>query len=202
MGYAQAGFEVEGIDVVAQPHYPFCFHERNALACSAQFLRSFDVVHASPPCQAHSDLKTRTTTHYPDLISLTRQMLVQAGVPYVIENVDTAPLIDPILLCGTMFKELRVIRHRLFESNLPTYTPNVHPAHPLMFTHDKRKSQYGRLDQWTSYIQVTGGGAIIENKLQAMGIDWKMTHPEVNEAVPPPYTRWLGSQILEFLEAF
>lgn len=65
-------------------------------------------------------------------------------------------------------------------------------AHPLVFTHDKRKNHYGKLDQNTSFVQVTGGGnATVENKAAAMRIDW-MTGKELNEAVPPAYTEYVG----------
>jgi DNA modification methylase len=155
----------------------------------------FDAVHASPPCQAHSDLQKQNKRSYPDLDRPDRELLHQTGLPYVIENVEGAPLIDPITLCGTMFPGLRVIRHRLFESNFAITAPAASGKHPLVFTHDKRKAHYGKLDQDTAFVQVTGGGnCTVANKLDAMGIDW-MTGAEVNEAIPPAYTEHLGHQI-------
>jgi DNA (cytosine-5)-methyltransferase 1 len=107
-----------------------------------------------------------------DLIEPTRDLLQFIGLPYVIENVEGAPLLDPVLLCGTQFPGLRVIRHRLFETSFPV-PPLPHGRHPLVFTHDKRKNHYGRLDQNVSFVQVTGGGnATVANKAAAMGIDW------------------------------
>jgi len=48
-------------------------------------------------------------------------------------------------------------------------------------------------------VQVTGGGnASVANKLDAMGIDW-MTGREVNQAIPPAYTEWIGGQLIERL---
>ena len=64
-----------------------------------------------------------------------RERLLAAGVPYVIENVKGAPLLDPIVLCGTMFPGLRVLRHRLFESNVALTAPPRPASHPLTFTH-------------------------------------------------------------------
>jgi DNA (cytosine-5)-methyltransferase 1 len=200
MGYYRAGFEVVGIDIAPQPNYPFEFYQHDALEwiAAAKYVMqgSFAAVHASPPCQAHSDLQKQNKRIYADFIPMTRKLLVDTGLPYVIENVEGAPLIDPVMLCGTMFPGLRVIRHRLFETNWPLTAP-THGTHPLVFTHDKRKAHYGQLDQDTAFVQVTGGGnATVANKAAAMGIDW-MTGRELNEAIPPAYTEWVGGALLE-----
>ena len=201
VGYARAGFEVVGVDIYPQPNYPFDFIEADALGLLLlpSFLDGFDAVHASPPCQAYSDLQRRTRRTYPDLIGPVRERLEATGLPWVIENVDGAPLRDPVVLCGTMFPGLRVLRHRLFETSFPVAQPR-HPArHPLVFTHDKRKAHYGRLDQATSYVQVTGGGnCTVANKRAAMGIPW-MTGRELNEAIPPVYTQYVGAALRESL---
>lgn len=205
VGYDRAGFEVVGVDIAPQPNYPFEFvhadvTERGVLDWLVDGVGSFDAIHASPPCQAYSDLQRRTGRSYPKLIDSTRELLQSSGLPYVIENVEGAPLVDPILLCGTMFPGLRVLRHRLFESNVPLFAP-VHPKpHPLVFTHDKRKGHYGLLDQDTAFVQVTGGGnCSVANKAAAMGIDW-MTGAELNEAIPPRYTEYVGHFLLAALD--
>jgi DNA (cytosine-5)-methyltransferase 1 len=198
VGYHRAGWDVIGVDITPQPNYPFAFIQADAMQVleALPFLK-VDAIHASPPCQAYSDLQKRTKGVYPELIEPVREMLQESGLPYIIENVDGAPLIDPIVLCGTMFAELRVLRHRLFESNVPLVAPPHPPgAHPLVFTHDKRKQHYGKLDQDTSYVQVTGGGnCTIANARAAMGIDWMRTKEELNEALPPAYTEYLGHQL-------
>ena len=130
-----------------------------------------------------------------------RSLLKATGLPYVIENVEGAPLVDPITLCGVSFPELRVIRHRLFESNVPLDAPVHKPHARLVFTHDKRKAHYGRLNQDESFVQVTGGGnCTVANKRDAMGIDW-MTGAELNEAIPPAYTEFIGAQLLAHIGA-
>src|ERR1700704_6385579 len=160
MGYHRAGFDVVGVDIEAQPNYPFEFVQGNAMRWLAEWgsvPTMFDAIHASPPCQAYSDLQRRTGRSYPELIEPVRELLIANGLAYIIENVEGAPLIDPPMLCGTMFSGLRVLCHRLFETNFPTEAP-PHRKHPLVFTHDKRKAHHGNLDQNESFVQVTGGG--------------------------------------------
>lgn len=202
MGYHRAGFEVVGVDIDPQPNFPFEFIQADALGLSMDFLESFDAIHASPPCQSYSDLAKRNGNGHmwPRLIEPVREMLDATGLPYIIENVEGAPLLDPVVLCGTMFPPLRVIRHRLFESNIELQEPE-HGKHPLVFTHDKRKGHYGKLDQNVSFVQVTGGGnCSIANAKAAMGIDW-MTKNELNESIPPAYTEFLGKQLIEHVRA-
>jgi DNA (cytosine-5)-methyltransferase 1 len=204
MGYHRAGFDVIGIDIDPQPDYPFEFVQGDALSSWAWAKADWsrvDAIHASPPCQRYSDLAHRNgnADAWPDLVDPTRQLLQVANRPYVIENVEGAPLIDPVTLCGTMFAETSVIRHRLFETNWPLVAPSVHPKHPLVFTHDKRKAHYGRLDQDVSYVQVTGGGnATLANKRRAMAMPWANNHG-LNEAIPPAYTLWIGAQLGEHI---
>jgi DNA (cytosine-5)-methyltransferase 1 len=50
-------------------------------------------------------------------------------------------------------------------------------------------------------VQVTGGGnAPVWAKAQAMGIDW-MTGSELNEAIPPRFTEYIGRFLLDAIEA-
>jgi DNA (cytosine-5)-methyltransferase 1 len=196
MGYHQAGFEVVGVDNKIQRRYPFNFVLGDALSVGWRMMMSgrFGLVHVSPPCQKYSDLQKRTGKEYPDLIGPVREMLQDSGLPYVIENVDTAPLENPVMLCGTMFPGLRVYRHRLFETNWKLEQPE-HPKHTaLVYTFDKRKHHFGRALTEDMFVQVTGGGnAPIAEKKKAMGIDWMITK-EINEAIPPKYTKFVGEQ--------
>jgi DNA (cytosine-5)-methyltransferase 1 len=201
-GYAAAGFDVIGVDINPQPRYPYRFIQGDVFDVLPWLLERMDVaaVHTSPPCQRYSDLAKRNgnADAWPDLIPPVRELLQASRLPYVIENVEGAPLVDPVVLCGVMFPGLRVLRHRLFESNTPLSTP-PHGPHPLVFTHDKRKAHYGRLDQDTSFVQVTGGGnCTIANARDALGIDWMDKHG-LNESLPPAYTRHIGEQLLAHL---
>jgi DNA (cytosine-5)-methyltransferase 1 len=149
VGYSRAGFEVVGVDINPQPRYPFEFVQADALNLDADFIATFDAIHASPPCQSYSDLAKRNGNahEWPRLIEPVRELLVSTGLPYVIENVDGAPLIDAVVLCGTMFPRLRVLRHRLFEANFTILTP-PHQKHPKVHTFDRRKAHYGKTDEW------------------------------------------------------
>ena len=138
-GLMDAGFRVTGVDLMPQPHYVGdAFLKANVIELSPDLFRSFDLVWASPPCQAHSTMKHVHNAHrHADLIGATRTMLKASGVPYVIENVPSAPLIDPFMLCGSSFaleahgRELQ--RHRLFEASFPVMAPLCcHSGRPVL----------------------------------------------------------------------
>jgi DNA (cytosine-5)-methyltransferase 1 len=206
-GYHRAGFEVTGVDIKSQPRYPFQFHRADAMAFP---LDGFDFIHASPPCQAHTSLKVmHNAKPHLDLIPQTRDRLIAAGKPYVIENVPGAPLIAPILLCGTMFglgcdgAELR--RHRLFECSFPLLAPACqHGSESVIGVygghHRNRKRTIGihgegcrdsrrKSDKGVTDFNVNDGR-------KAMDIDW-MTIAELCQAIPPAYSEWIGRRILE-----
>lgn len=193
-GYAQAGHTMTGIDHIATKRYPYQFIKAEAISYLKEHGIEYDFIHASPPCQ-HWSLMAQGFT-WPDYIETLRLVLLDIGKPYIIENLPGSPLLNPIVLCGTQFPGLRVIRHRAFETSFPVL-PLPHEKHPLVFTLDKRKPHYGKLDQDTSFVQVTGGGnCSLKNKQSAMGnLDW-MTNDGINEAIPPAYTKYIA----EFME--
>lgn len=192
VGYHRAGFEVVGVDICPQPHYPFEFHQADALTYP---LEGFDAIHASPPCQAYSSMSAcipGLSEAYPDLIGQTRERLGSAGVPYVIENVGGGRrlLRDPLMLCGAMF-DLDLYRHRYFEANFP-WSMILHPGHGI------RGNRAGRWSPGT-IISVAGHNTALAECKRAMGIDW-MTGDELSEAIPPAYTEWIGRALLARLE--
>ena len=184
MGYHRAGFEVVGVDINPQPHYPFEFHQADALTYP---LEGFDAYHASPPCQRFSVMQQihHNQLIHPDLIDPMRQLLIRTGKAYVIENVPKAPIRVDLMLCGTMFG-LKMPRHRIFESNVPM------PCLTLSCNH---------LDTYDPYH----GGEMARNEkvklAKAMGIDWFMTRPEVREAIPPAYTEYIGKELMNTLRS-
>lgn len=207
-GYYDAGFDVVGVDIEPQPNYPFEFIQADALEYLAQYGFIYDVIAASPPCQRNSRLKALTTARngdYPksseiDLIAPTRELCIKLGKPYVIENVVGAPLINPVMYCGSMFPELRVYRHRLFESNVPIVAPIHYP-------HRDTTPSAGNGVSPKGFISVCGTGGvkgmtsteIVEYWSMAMGIDW-MNRKELSQAIPPAFTEHIGLQIAKYYE--
>lgn len=167
MGYHRAGFEVVGVDIEPQKHFPFEFHQADALEFIREHGHEYDVIHASPPCQAYSVTSSWWQDRmHQDLIQPTRQALQQVGKPYIIENVPGAPLFNYVMLCGTMFG-LYVIRHRLFECN-----PQILFS-PRTCNHDLPVVQCGlRPKRWQEFASVVGHHSDVEYSGMAMGIDW------------------------------
>ena len=200
MGYCLAGFRVVGVDIEPQPHYPFEFHQADALTFP---LEGFDVIHASPPCQRFSrasNIHGNPKDRHPDLVAPTRLRCLAAGVPFVIENVPGAPLDDPIMLCGTMFEGLRVYRHRLFECHgFDAVAPGKCNHNNHTHRMGRSKGEYHTLDK-SPYITCVGHNFQAKSGRIAMQIDW-MTRGELSQAIPPAYTEWIGRQILRRMAA-
>jgi len=205
MGYSLAGFaDITGVDIAPQPSYPFEFVQAEALEFLAAHGHEYDIIHASPPCQAYSRIRGLVEARlgpreYPDLIAATRNLLMASGAIYVIENVPGAPLINPIMLCGTMFG-LRVFRHRLFEIG-----PNIfmlappHQRHPRGSTTNAYRGQ-SAFAHGATHICVAGANFSVADAKVAMGIDWMKTRREISQAIPPAYTKWIGEQLIQLLE--
>jgi DNA (cytosine-5)-methyltransferase 1 len=201
MGYVRAGFDVVGVDIAPQPNYAgHMFVQGDALDFLLCNYTKFDAFHASPPCQAHSALGKGTNDNsedYPDYLDATRAVLSMINKPYVIENVQGAPMQNPITLCGEMFG-LRVIRHRLFESNIELEQPQ----------HIKHR---GRVAGWRHgekfdgpYFAVYGNGGgkgTLQEWRDAMGMPWCQTKLEIAEAIPPAYTEYIGKQLSSHLDS-
>jgi DNA (cytosine-5)-methyltransferase 1 len=197
MGYHLAGFEVVGIDNKKQKRYPFEFIQADALEVlqDIDYLKSFDVLAGSPPCQTHSITQhlrnaQGKTTDKIDLIPQTREGFIKSGKPYIIENVPGSPLVNPVVVCGSSFN-LKVRRHRLFESNLEL-TGSVCDHK----TQGRPVGIYGSMRD-----EIPNGGRTaksIEQAREAMDIDW-MIWGELVEAIPPIYTKYLGEQIISQL---
>lgn len=189
-GLQMAGFHVTGVDIAPQPRYAGdVFIQADALTFP---LDGFDFVGASPPCQFASVCTPMAyRANHPNLIPATRARLQVAGVPYVIENVANARkhLHNPVMLCGSMFG-LGVWRHRYFECSWPvdflTLTCRHDNVPVLVSGSPRRKNVLGILDRTEPSTQ---------ERRDAMGIDW-MTREELDEAIPPAYSHYLGLQVI------
>lgn len=196
VGYHRAGFDVIGVDINPQPDYPYEFIRGDALDVLGDFIGepALVAVHASPPCQASSNLTKGTNAgrRYPQLIPATRKLLARTGVPTVIENVQGSDLRRDATLCGEMFG-LDVIRHRYFECSFPI----VAPAHK---PHRGRVSGMRHGVWYTGpYVAVYGEGGgkgSVAQWQKAMGIDWTDNRKSIAEAIPPAYTEYVGRQLI------
>jgi DNA (cytosine-5)-methyltransferase 1 len=200
MGYHLAGFDVTGVDINPQPRYPFTFYQGE---WDAYRFDRFDVIHASPPCQAYSITRHTHDVEHPDLLAPVRERLKEWGGPYVIENVPGAPMVNPITMCGAQRRAvdpatgltLRLRRHRLFESNLPLM------AEPCSCDSTPVGGVYGGGSSDRNHaLEVRRGGYTPAGSVRAelMGIDW-MTQDGLAQAIPPSYTQWIGEQALDSL---
>jgi len=189
MGYSQAGYEMVGVDHVPQPRYPFQFIRSDALEYLATVKPGeFDLIHASPPCQAYSKTRRLQGNEHPDLVGEVRAALERIGGAWVIENVPGSPLRSPVTLCGTMFG-LKVYRHREFECSQMLLAPPC-PGH------FEKCAKMGRPAGEGQFLHVVGHFSDVQAARRAMEIDW-MSRDELAQAIPPAYTRWVGEQINE-----
>lgn len=222
MGYYRAGFDIVGIDIKPQSHYPFEFHQTDALTYP---LDGFDAYHASPPCQGVSimrNLPWLKNKVYQVLIADTRRLLQATGRLYVIENVATAKYGSKMLeklglaehgmqagyLCGQMFG-LPIFRHRLFETNFAWFQP----AHPKHQGHVRAGRMIGGRAR-DIVVRKTGqtygfdkpscavGHAAIGglSARAALGCEW-MNRDEACQAIPPAYTEYIGKYLMNYLLA-
>jgi hypothetical protein len=190
MGYHRAGFDVVGVDLHPQPHYPFEFHQADALTFP---LDGFDAIHASPPCQAYIRGGLQGRDH-PDLLPKVRLLLNRTGLPWVIENVPGAPMRPDALLCGSMFG-LPVRRHRWFETSprINPWTLGCNHSGPI---HGVYGGLHGKAGAWPGMLPDS-----IESRQRALGIDWMPGAHELSQAIPPAYTEWIGAQLLRNAQA-
>ena len=181
-GYADAGFEVIGVDIEPQPRYPFEFIQADAVEYLATAdLTGFDAIAASPPCPAYANvtLWRGDQSKHPDLLPPVLALLEAQRLPWIVENVENAPLRPDFILCGSQFG-LRIRRHRWFQTSWYGYgllPPCAHRSDDLPFMH-KGERAYA----------------------DALGCKW-MTSRGGRQAIPPAYTHYLGQQLLTHIAA-
>ena len=208
-GYARAGFDVTGVDIVAKPRNPHPLIVADAVEYAWQHASEFDAIHASPPCQSYSLALRHMATPQPKLIDAIREALQASGKPWVIENVVGSPLSNcsdlfgahGVELCGTMFG-MRIYRHRIFETSFPVHAPrpcdhSIVPLNPHRANGDPGGPVAGR----ARMKQEFGQGVNCEKVWAAeMGVAW-MSKQGARESVPPAYTEFLGRELLAVCKA-
>jgi len=218
VGFNRAGFDPHGVDSEPQPNYPYPFHQGDTLEAVETLLAGgsldfthqngniewlaradFDAADASPPCQRYCTATGPKRGRHPDLVAPTRDLLMKLGLPWVIENVPSAPLLMPVTLCGSAFG-LRVRRHRAFESSEGIAGTGCYHAEQgtpvgVYGQHPDRK-QHLRPDGTQRGTKATSLG----HGQRAMGIDW-MTWAELAESIPPAFSEFIGRQLLDAIEA-
>jgi DNA (cytosine-5)-methyltransferase 1 len=201
MGYHRAGFDVVGVDINPQPRYPFEFHQADAMTWP---LDGYDAIHASPPCQ---DWSTTSGLNGPRhgtgwMLHATVDRLAQISLPWVVENVKTAPLARQtdlfgaygVELCGCMFPELRGLLYeaRVFQTSHPF------PQPPHRF-HQWPQTKMGRPPTAGECMQITGHFSDVPEGQRRMGLPG-LTQNELAQAIPPAYTEYIGDLLLAVLE--
>lgn len=203
-GYEAAGISMEGVDIKPRRRYPYPFHLADALEFP---LDGYDFIHASPPCQAHTQAQRLQGRTHPELIAPIRDRLIAWGGPWVIENVPGAPLRKDLVLCGSQFglrwEDCVLYRHRWFESNvpLPFFPPMdcLHDAPAIsIFGHTVLGASrvVGKTYKHPNervHLGVEAGRAV-------MGAPW-MSREGLSEAIPPVYTQFIGEHLLNALKA-
>jgi DNA (cytosine-5)-methyltransferase 1 len=187
MGYHRAGFDVVGVDIAPQPHYPFEFIQGDALEYIREHGAEYDAIHASPPCQLYSvaaQSMRNKGAEYPNLLPPTRLALDIAGKPWVIENVPGAPMRPDFKLCGCQFG-LALRRQRWFETSWGGFDlrPSCHHPRPVVSVVGHGTPTWVR--------DKLGYNPTIADYRKAMDIDW-MNRGELSQAIPPAYTEYIG----------
>jgi DNA (cytosine-5)-methyltransferase 1 len=198
-GYMAAGFHVTGVDVEPQPGYPGDeFIQADMLTVD---LEPYDVIHASPPCQAYTAMRHMWNARkdHPDILEPVRDRLITSGKPWVIENVPGSPMLPMIMLCGTSFGlgtgEFQLRRHRWFQTSgwwaLSPPCQHTGPTIGIYGDHGRGRDlrRRGNLGRYFTMAECC----------EAMGIDW-MRRDDLNQAIPPVYTEWIGQQLQSVME--
>lgn len=230
VGLERAGFDVVGIDWKPSQHWCGAgeVHEADLSTAEAveAVIRAFepDFVNASPPCQANSVATgTRARAAHPRLIGSTREGMLRAGVPGMIENVPPTraarwpEIVRPdVLLCGAMFEDTRRLRrHRHFEL-LGWFT--FAPPHLNCAVRDvvtvcgdngptggKDRAHRRRVMTLAGHAGHGPGQHFGQNRAGVEAIRWReamgwLDGPKdrysLAQAIPPAYGEWLGRQFL------
>lgn len=219
IGYAQAGWDVVGVEIDPKVirRYPFPRLCADALSVG-DLLDHFDAVHASPPCLRDTSMrhaKGAKGLAHPDLITPTLAMLrawgERTGKPWVVENVPEADLgPEFVMLNGFMFglgattadgTRFHLERERKFATNWPLEAPPWARSEPIIGVYGghvrNRSAAHG--GRRTADFPGEDKPRLMREAM-GIGAEWGQTMAEMSQAVPPAYTRHIGEQMLDWIE--
>lgn len=216
-GYANH-FDVTCVDA---DHRPLKYNPHNpqhsdamAILADHDFLNTFDVVVASPPCQGYSatrklaDAQGKGQGRAVDLLQPVLDALRAWGGTWVVENVERSPLRDEantLKLCGSQFG-LEVQRHRLFTMSDDLDAASM--AMPCAHSSFPTDPISGKPRPWGVYYakgdSIPNGGRTVltlEQGKDAMGVpqDRQVPWKYLCEGLPPAYTDYIGARVLASL---
>ena len=203
LGLQQAGFDVVGVDIEAQPNYPGDFIQGDVATLPVSVM-DFDFVWASPPCQRFSigtySRGRKAPMDYPDWIPLTREVLSQH--PYTcIENVPQAPLRQSIILTGDMLGLQQLRRKRAFELSFFAWQPAVPKlargnyisvttsmCATTHFYRRKAEGKKGRPSLW------------LTKAIMGFPLCFPISYRGIGNAVAPPMAKYIGDEVMRHLK--
>ena len=215
-GYAAAGFEVVCLDndPKALRHNPHHTIQGDALERLADrgFVRQFDAVHASFPCQGFSatrrlaDAQGKGRGRAVDLLTPGVELLRRLDVPWVVENVPRSPVArmpGAVMLCGSAWG-LKVQRHRWFAPSPGLTLTGSVCCHAEAFDLDPTT---GKPRPWGVYYakgdSIPSGGRTCltdEHAHECMGVERRVPWRHLCEGLPPVYTEHVGRQLRAALD--
>jgi hypothetical protein len=223
-GYIRAGFDVIGVDIEDHSDaYPGTFVQGDAVAYLLAHGGEYDAVHISAPCQGNIAItqanrqRAGWADDHVNLLPAFRKAAARSTwswTPVVLENGPSKAIRPDLVLCGLSFG-LPTLRHRSFEFHGPVAarpTPPEHISHRGHLTVGWRHKclrtvepsvcpKHGGWCRGTVYgVYGEGGGKpSVADAQRALGIDWMTEIKDLNEAIPPAYTEYIGRSFMAYL---
>ena len=207
IGLQQAGFEVVGVDIKPHKNYPGHFVLADITKGLPVDINKFAFVWASPPCQLFSvasRFNNNDWQRHPNLIPLVRKLLKQHPLT-CIENVQGSPLRTTLVLTGPTVGLPYLQRRRHFETSFIVprpklkHVPSEYFKKGLAITVTKSMCSSSHFYARKA-IGLSGRPRKWEVKF-VMGIPLlqEMTFPELGEAIPPAYSRFIGEAAMKYI---
>ena len=221
VGLRAAGYDVTGVDNADQPDYPgrFILGDVMDLVSVGIDLADYDLVWASPPCQAYSSMTwARRKEVGWRSIPPTRQLLAPHPVT-IIENVwgaaSTGDLRADVVLDYQMFRRLDppFQRRRIFEVSFPPPDPPecrpwsdyppaiISPCTRDMRGYRERRQELGLPPQTIYDLRAAFRADWIYDKSESPDGRHSDTYfrNAVGNLVPPEYAEWLGRRAADHI---